>query len=262
MPSSYVAAKSTKSHHKRLIDQSKEYKLYTPTGYTANVVATLDPAQLATGLVSVEALYPQSSLVALRVELSSVPVDIDVTINTVNTTLAANGILNGVAFLDGNAVMVMYNTSPADSIAIHALTASPTSPLNLLLPIIGIIAFIVFMPALSSMISQIINLVVMFVMIRMMAGMMKGMGPNPAAESIAAGQDKIIAGAKKYVKIAIVKGKPYAEKAAPYAKQSFDELSVLASQGVDWAKKAYNKVMKSAKETGGEGADEYVGGVI
>jgi len=245
-----------------LIEVSKEYNLYTPTGYTAEYVATLDKSQLATGLISVEALYPQSSLVALRVELSSIPIDIDVTIQTINTTLAANGILNGSAFLDGSAVMIMYNTSPADSIAIRALTASPTSPLNLLLPIIGIIAVIMFLPALKGLMDTVINLVVMFLMIRMMAGMMKGMGPNPAAESIAAGQDKIIAGAKKYVKIAVVKGKPYAEKAAPYAKQSFDELSVLASQGVDWAKKAYNKVMKSAKATGGEGADEYIGGVI
>jgi len=207
-----------------------------PQGYEAELVAVFEPSQILSGLAAQEVGYPEGTPMLLRVNLQTAPADPNTLITALNqaSTLTPWSVPTVSYDATENAIYVNYVRSSGDIQALQTIMS--TQQWQLLLILAGALFLI---GPVSDLISQIVSVIMMFFMMYMMSGMMRTMQPgNKPAEQIYQGSSKIIQGAKKYLKLAVQKGKEYANRMDPEGKADLENLAHQAKYGVDWAKSA------------------------
>jgi hypothetical protein len=219
-----------------------------PQGYQAELVAVFEPGQIISGLTALGSVYPEGTPMLLRIAAQTpAPSDIQERIQDFNNTVVGlTPLMNPIARYeaDENAVYINYLSRPGDVAALEAAMQPQIAWWGLLL--LGIGSFFVLSPIISG-IAQIaemmMSMVMMFVMMYMMTGMMKNMQPdNTAAARIHDKQTDMIRGAKKYLGLAVSKGKDFAVQHAPEAREAYEDIKRAAARGEKWAKDGISRL--------------------
>jgi len=217
-----------------------------PQGYQTELVAVFEPNQILSGLTALEVGYPEGTAMLLRVNLQSAPADPDSTLAALNqASIGLTPWSTPTVLYDAteNAIYINYVHSSGDIQALQTMMS--TQGWQMLLIVAG--ALLLLTPLISSIIEPIITMVMMFVMMYMMSGIMKAMQPdNKPAQVIHDTQSRMIQGAKKYLGIAIKKGKEYADKIDPSGKADLQKLAQEAKYGVEPAKNAISGLWNSS----------------
>ena len=194
-------------------------------------MATLDPADLTAGVVSLESVYPEGTAYLLRVDLSSRPNDLEDQMIQLNQELLSLGAIpvgsTPICCADPvePTVYISWTNTGVNPMDDGGLVS--TSVWGGLLPIILFVVGFALFPIVSDLLMMVMNIVVMMLMMYMMISVMSQMYPEEESiQKIKTWRDDLVIKARAGVPSATAKLKAYADKGEAWAEKAWDKYVV------------------------------------